>query len=272
MIGENVRENAKPPQKFLSEGLLIAIVPIAMYVLGFSYESGYLKYYDIPLSLIAIDTPSMISAALFGAVYVIVFLFWVSFAIDSSGGDSYLEKTIGGLMLYLGFFPLIVLIMMGVEFLNAIIVCLFGIMTIVIFLRKIEKKSKRVKNFSVKLYGIISEHLLYSQDSVRKRTALNLLQDALGAAILLMIPFFFAFAAGFNNAKNEERFNVIKVNESELAIIRIYGANIIAMPFSRLSSSVGGGFFLLKIENLNEVFFKNEKIGPLKKHKINENE
>jgi hypothetical protein len=64
--------------KLLSDGLLIAGVPLLGYAIAFAYESGYGLYYGIPLQLISL-TLTQILVAIAGLISIIILLFSVSY-------------------------------------------------------------------------------------------------------------------------------------------------------------------------------------------------
>ena len=110
-----------------SESVLLGVIPVVVYALGFSYERGHLSFYGMPSALITTDAPAMISAAVFGVLYAYVLLLWLSLAVDSSESESHLVKSIGLIMLYLGFFPMLYLLLRGSEYLVIVLFSSLGL-------------------------------------------------------------------------------------------------------------------------------------------------
>ena len=61
---------AENREKLLSDGLLIAGVPLLGYAIAFAYECGYARYYGIPLQLISL-TLTQILVAIAGVISII---------------------------------------------------------------------------------------------------------------------------------------------------------------------------------------------------------
>ena len=65
---------AENREKLLSDGLLIASMPLLGYSIAFAYESGYAGYYGIPLQLISLTLTQILVAiaALISIIYVLL--------------------------------------------------------------------------------------------------------------------------------------------------------------------------------------------------------
>lgn len=254
------------PRKIqLSEGVLLGIIPVFIYALGFSYESGYLSYYGIPSELIAIDAPAMIRATVFGAIYAFVALLWFSLAVDSSVSESHSEKSIGIIMLYLGFFPVLYLLLKGSEYLSIVMMLSFGIIFLVVILRKLEEKLPWLQKASVKAHGVLAEAFPPEEEQKEKPSVFGGLQKAGAMFILAMIPFVLAFSAGKHSAEDDSVLDVFEREKiGELAVIRIYGDKVIAVPFHREKQEFQKQYVVFEIGTLSGVVFANEPIGPLK--------
>ena len=249
----------------LSEGVLLGTVPVVVYAFSFVYEMGYLSFYGLPSALISIDAPAMISAALFGALYIFALLFWLSLAIDSSDSEYNIVKTIGLLMLYFGFFPIIYLLLRGSEYLPIAFFLTVGVMFLIIVLRGAEKRWVWLQGFSAKAYCFFAE--VFPSESVhkKKKSTFELLQDGAGIVFIVLIPFVLVFAAGRHNAENLTTYDVFE-NEKlgVLAVARIYGNIVVSIPFDKGQMSFKREYAVFKFDNLSGVVFSSEKIGPLK--------
>ncbi|GAB57349.1 hypothetical protein [Rheinheimera nanhaiensis] len=254
------------PRKIqLSEGVVLGIIPVVVYALGFSYESGYLSYYGIPSELIAIDAPAMIRAAVFGAIYAFVALLWLSLAVDSSVGESYSEKSIGIIMLYLGFFPVLYLLSKGSDYLSIVMMLSFGIIFLVVLLRKLEDKLPWLQRASVKTHALLAEAFQSEDEKQEIPSLFGWLQKAAALFLLTMIPFVLAFTAGKHSAEDDSVLDVFERERiGELAVIRIYGDKVIAIPFHREKQEFRKQYVVFEIGTLSSVVFTNEHIGPLK--------
>lgn len=256
-------ESSQKGKFALSEGVLLGVIPVVVYALGFSYETGYLSFYGVPSSLVSIDAPAMVSATVFGALYVFALLLWASLAVDSSGGESYFEKSIGLVMLYFGLFPVLFLLFMGAEYLSVVMFLSFGAMFVILLLRSLEARWSWLQRFSIKTHRVLSGAFGPEEVENERRSALNSLRAGGAMILIVMIPFLLAFAAGRNNAKDESFYNVIRNELGEVAVVRIYGDKIIAIPFDRGEKSFKREFLVIKTDSLSNVVFRSEEVGPL---------
>lgn len=257
------QESSQKGKFALSEGVLLGVIPVVVYALGFSYETGYLSFYGVPSSLVSIDAPAMVSATVFGALYAFALLLWASLAVDSSGGESYFEKSIGLVMLYFGLFPVLFLLFMGVEYLSVVMFLSFGAMFVILLLRRLEARWSWLQRFSIKTHRVLSGAFGPEEVENERRSALNSLRAGGAMILIVMIPFLLAFAAGRNNAKDESFYSVIRNELGEVAVVRIYGDKIIAIPFDRGEKSFKREFLVIKTDSLSNVVFRSEEVGPL---------
>lgn len=247
----------------LSEGAILAAIPVVFYALGFSYEAGYLNYYGIPDDVISIDATAMISATIFGALYSFILFLWLSIAVDSSLSDSSIEKAIG-ITMPLGIIIIIFFIVKGdtnIAFLSS-----FGFMAAIVFLRWLESKSVIARKFFTWLYNNVSTFFDYDEKPPQKKSAFKLLQDYSAIAILFALPFFLAFAAGSNNAKSKTEYDTIQdKTHNKLALIRIYGEKIITIPLSDKDQHnlPKKRYVIIPTQNLDNVTFEKEDIGKI---------
>jgi len=262
MTAPDSSESSEKKKFSLSEGMLLGAIPVAVYAMGYSYESGFLSFYGIPTSLISIDAAAMVSSALFGAIYAFALLLWVSLSVDSSASDSYVEKSLGLIMLYFGFFPVLFMLLQGSKYLTVAMGMSFGMMLLIVLLRKLETKWNWLRRVSIKLHMTLSGN--FNSANEEFPSAVNALRKGGAIVLIAMIPFLLAYIAGQNNAKALTLYNIISNELGELAVIRIYGDKIIAIPFDRKAQTFSREFVIFEIGSISMVIFKSEKVGPIK--------
>lgn len=246
----------------LSDGLLLGVMPVFVYGMGYSYESGYVSFFGVPTSLISIDAPAMVSAALFGAMYAFVLLLWITSSVDSSASNSYVGKSIGLIMMYFGFFVVLYFMIKGTEYLTFTIAALFVVMLLIVLLEKLEGKWVWLRRFFMRIHSKLSESLDYEEKA--PVSAADKLREMGAILFIALLPFVLAYIAGKNNAKEQAIFSVISSKIGDLAVVRIYGDRIIGIPFDRKDKEFSKEFVILKSESISERLFKSQKIGPLK--------
>lgn len=247
----------------ISEGLILGMVPVIVYALGFVYEMGHLSFYGIPSSLITIDAPAMISATLFAALYVLALLLWLSIAIDSSVSEYNTVKAIGLLMLYFGFFPLVYLLLRGSGSLVIALYATTGAMLLIVILRKAEKNWEWLQKASEKAYRLLSK--TDSPTTPDKKTTFELLQNGIGIITIISLPFILAFAAGKHNAEGLTTYDVFEYQQSgEYAVIRIYGDKVLSIPLRKRQEYTEKKYAIFQINSLDGVVFSTRNIVSLK--------
>lgn len=264
---ENTKEKPRKNSLGFSEGILIAFVPAAVYALGFSFESGYLSYYGVPSSLASIDIPALISASLLGAFYIFVLLMWLTLSIDLTLDKSNIVKIVGVLMLYLGFLPVLYFILKGAEYLVYVLLACFTIIIVILLLSILEKKHEWLSVVGKKIHDGVRK-LLPGEEKNSRSGAVDALTKAGVVVFLSLIPFAIAYSAGKHYAKDKTNYGVVKHNRlGELAVVRIYGGSLIAIPFNREKKSLSNKYIVADVNNDKYMPIHHEEIGPLLKYR-----
>ena len=139
-------------------------------------------------------------------------------------------------------------------------------MIVLVALKKAEEKLPWLQRMSMKIHAILSDTLPHESEAKGKSSAFEALRKGGSIFFLAMIPFLLSFAAGRHNAEDVSSYNVISNDEiGELAVVRIYGDKVIAVPFNRQKKSFERKFAIIEIGSLSNTIFSNEEIGPLSK-------
>ncbi|MFW9879663.1 MAG: hypothetical protein ACFFG0_41845 [Candidatus Thorarchaeota archaeon] len=251
-------------RKFLSEGIILAILTATTYIFAFRYEAGYAGFFGIPSELVEVNLTAILVVAL--VIVSLLLTIWafvlplLIFIPRNWGvfGRSLLRLSPIFLILFVFLiaygpkwqkliFPLILLLTwVFIEFVIPIIVQR-GRGS---FREKLEaQEDVETKERSRKLIGFLDEKLNRF-------------------AALVIIFFIFGYMTtglmGRANAERQREFLVIHGTSEELVILRVYGEKLICAPFDRNRKEINHTFFIKKVSDISGTLLKQEKIGPLR--------
>lgn len=237
-------KNTKSDKPSISEGMIIALSSVVAYLLAFYYEKGYASVFKIPTSLISINLTSVL---IFGAVLINIIIFVLPYA---------------NLLLMLTVHRVNPVIQRAI---NLIIILFLIVMVQIYFFGFSNWKNWSyllvilvVSLFFQFVFPLISqsgktyvEKLEAQEETERQFTDSNVLvQNKFGNNTLWIIVFVFAgiyiaLSAGMAEAIKQEEFLVTNTTP-ELVVLRIYGDNIIGVPFNRITGDVEQSFSVIK--------------------------
>lgn len=255
MMDSNISNDKK--KTFITEGIVLATVPLIAYITSYEYESGFLGYFDIPkyfikidfLNVLIISAPILIFLILCFALIDIIYrlfsdrglitkkvilctplflMFLLSFFIY--GINNWKEWKY-----YLALFLLIILFEFGPSF------------KIRLKFKSFEEEEKARKRSSG-LFGIIGNKL-----------------GPLGFLIFycLFFIFFIANNIGRSQAIRQTKYLIINSN-TQTVVLRIYDDILITSDIvDSKTKTINNNFSIKKISCINELNFSQEYIGPL---------
>jgi multidrug efflux pump subunit AcrB len=258
-MNNSIKAQTKIP--WLTEGLLVAGIPIVAYLLKYSYELGYADAFSIPWELITIDLPNilLLSVNLMLAGVVVLFLIAISMPFFK-GENVILRSLIKSLFSILIILPWLVLSMLrhdkvilflAVGFFLLVQYGLFvsplltqrGKMGYAARLAAAEFKLKRLMNFLDYSFGWKLKHLI----------VVIFVLVSLVASIKLI---------GESVGIGKVTFMVNK-SSPEMVVLRVYGDKLICAPFDRTTKEVKRTFTILKTGDDPNLQLSLEKVGPL---------
>lgn len=239
---ETSKESQSKLSKWVSEGIVLASMPIIILFISAGYEVGIFIYYDIDFSFISIEYESMFYAlALIIALIFGVFrgILTRSTSLKTNKIGKYLfskKHSFEYLLLSIsGIFLLISIFLSKFHFAYFSIACLSFTYT---FTSLIEYLSRQDINEKVILLVISS--------------------------ILLVFGLFWASAGLASSIIEDKTKYLIYESNPDLAVIRAYNDRLICAEFDRENKTVDSTYVIIDISSNSPVRLHNEKIGPLK--------
>lgn len=254
-------------QRWITEGLILALIPVLGYFFAFQYEAGHASYFKYPKELIDIGLPQIVIATITlwtGSLMIFMFIESITMAIPKA--QLGLSDSIIKFLPLVGFF-MGSLLVYGWERAWPFLLVFFLIGIPEFILPMFTQKDKKT----------YSEKIDADWDSEwRLREAKNafswrLLKMVGHKNIILVINIFIVAqlvqTAGEIVASRQIRFFTMP-SAVEKVVLRIYDDKLICADFDRNTKTVKSGISILKMDGSNVTGLKLEMLGPLKTDRL----
>ena len=211
--------------KTVDVALYIFILTGLGYFITFTYNSGYYKYYLIPLSFIDFSIYSITKTIVTLMIFVSSFLVFVLFFLDKTDAKEFLK--------ILKLNKIVAKLTFSIQF-----ICLA--ILFIIFIMATKEPDKRFIIIYIWLGLIISCIYLYIK-AYKKATLI------MGTIILLLTP----YTLGIMNAATQTDFYVIN-NHEEYLVITLNDENLIAAKYDKESNAIYPEFKVISIKRLEK--------------------
>lgn len=262
---ENRIEHTKKPF-WVSDGLLLAIIPILVYGLLFTHESNYLGYFKVSYNYINFEWSEVFvfSSLLIGIIYSgmvlmnIPLMFTFKFRSKAARLRFLLFLLLVVYAFVLGYFGF-QLPSKGLGY--------FGVgagIFIIILVLYLVTSTKKKGGFQERL----EQFLLNINFENEVETIWDFLIGKIGITLsFIVLIYFFIFQivsiAGTSNAYKQKEFSIIKTTP-ECAVVYTKANSLICVVFDRNSKEFIPGYKIYMNEDLKGVLIAHENIGPLK--------
>ena len=249
----------------LTDALVLAIVPALGYALTVFYEVGYMTYFNLPLSLVRIETPM----AWITSAYVLGFFILFSFVFDSVADqiELFLKNPIAN-----WFFPAAVVFILTLipyvtrakliedgDFFSLQLACVIFLSHFVpLFFHPFKTPfATRIGDSTAK-----DKKIKYWSRTLLR----HLPQPVLTLIILTYFAIIFSYNLGVSEARHQKWF-LVPESAPDTVVFRIYGDNCITSKFDRANQEM---IPRLTIQPLGDAgpkeaaVLRYEPIGPLK--------
>jgi len=234
--------------KWLTEAVILAIIPLAGFIIAYFYERGFSSVYSFPPSMIVID----IKSSFLPIFSTIVILFFIYIYIFKFSIDIYVNEAIYNLYIAILISILLMLILKSFFLFKALIIAKPVKMTSLIY-------------FSICLISL--PFLIFERKKEKRKTRdlahqkVHLFKMLILQILLIII---FVNCLGVFIARIKVNYLTFKLNhDEELVLLKKYGEVLICAPFLRNSKKVYKSFYFIEISNSDRIKFKFEKVGPL---------
>jgi hypothetical protein len=248
--------------KFISEGLIIAGVPLLGYSLAFAYEYGYAKYYGIPWQLISISLNQILSAVaallfIFMNVFLLVNLIYMIFS-QRKG----IRLTVNYFLIFLA--PLIALLYIYGRNWQEWIVGFGAMMFLLILWFVLPLLDRRKDKTSDEKFV---ESILAEPESLVDSAARIIGVAPLRIAALIYMVIWIAYSAGRGEALDKKEYWVDSLRPDTL-VLRIYGEVVVAHGYDPKKLQLTGDLIVSKISPHHSINFREQKLGHIKKESL----
>ncbi len=238
--------NNKTFLDWVSNGTIIAVVPIVSYYITYKYEKGYLSYFHIPEYFISISPEIFFKVFSTLIAILLVIIFYTSWIIGSWPSKHKDKLPV--------FAPLIVsfLFLALFWYLHAKWITIFmlflGFSTVIIcyilpfFLKNNKAYTENVQNMLNDSTNLLIDKIF----------------NVLGAPVyiiliiaILLLPVI-ANQAGEYDASNQREFSYIKYENENFALVKIYGGKVLLVSFDITNKKFRKKYLMLDSGELNK--------------------
>jgi hypothetical protein len=258
---------AQSARSWITDGIILALIPASAYLWALSYEMGFCRFFDIPFDLISLNTTVVLAASVptlfIFSILFLVFVVSLAISVFLRWRYLYLLTMSSQIILFLMFIFLVPHKFPAIQYFRLRIDApwYFRIMIGLAVVATILSFSSYITMFQ------------WLQNKLRLH--MRLLGDFVEIlAILIVIGVFasFSFYTGYNSAVRKNKFQILEYakegSKSELVVLRVYGEFLITAPLVR---SVGHGenqidrrFVVFKMSDNVPTSVKIEKVGKLR--------
>jgi hypothetical protein len=256
----------EPSQRsWLTEGILIALIPASAYLWALYYEVGFCEYFHIPYGLISLNPTTVLASSLPAffilSLPVILLLFVVFFV-------AYEQISMLVFFVLVGMGGMWTVLFSGESYQKRILVAVLTLMMLgIVFIppfRRPRAEGNYWRRLWVSLLRTTSPTAVTrSRPQLRVRRIDFLLILVILAVIWAFIPL--SRGLGKGGAKGLRDFLIVAAESPrpEVAVVRVYGDYLFTVPFDRTTKEFEKKLYLLKISEMAEVPLVLENIGPL---------
>jgi hypothetical protein len=245
----------------LTEGILIASIPVIGYWCAFLYELGYNTYFGIPSFFVEVGlVPTMVAILSLCSFFAFIYMYAeVIFMTVFRGLPAPLKSSF--LVICLVCSIVVGFAIIGRLTFSEFVTSSIPIIAVICFLEFFFPliTQRKTKGYLAKLEAQNTTELSVN-------SLLNVVARKIGRNFFAGLYFFYLFSllayfAGGFNAKFQREFMVLS-GTPELVVLKKYDSNFVAANFDRLSKTVSTEYVLLPVDkSLGQ--FKIERIGPL---------
>ena len=250
-------------QEWITEGLVLALIPLLGYFFAFQYESGHALYFKYPKEFIEVGLPQIVIATISlwtGAVMIFMLIESITIAIPKAQRG--LADSIIKFLPLAGFFIGAFLVhgwSHAWPFLFVFV--LIGIPEFILPL--FTQKDKKTYSEKIDADWNAEWRLRESQNSLSWRLLKTIGHKNITLVINIFIAAQLVQTAGEFVASRQIQFFTLN-SPSEKVVLRIYNDKLICADVDRNTKILKDGIAILKKDDLGVTNLKIEKVGPLK--------
>jgi hypothetical protein len=254
-------ENVKQNNPKISEGIILALASASAYLFAYLYEIGYAIIFKIPESLISVSPTAILT---FGAILISIFLLFVPIAnlflmIVFARAHPALQRAIIPVILLFTFLIIEIFLFGPSNWLYWI-----GFLILFVYILYLQLIfpliTQRSKTYTSKLEGQEKTEQQFADSFVILRNRFG--KDSVIIVMVFMIGLSISVSAGMGEAIQQKNFLVTNTTP-ELVILRIYGDNLICVPFDKNTGEYEPSFSIIKNTGETGLILRLENLGQL---------
>lgn len=244
----------------LTEGIIIATVPVIGYWIAFLFEFGYCNYFNIPSTFVEIGIQNIMIAiigllGLLAIIFNFANFFFMSFKWLPKTIKASLQRIFLASAFTYGFFLFNKHPISQVILITSI---MFIFLIFIEFVFPLIRQTK-TKGYLEKLKA--QDKFDFEEHTLLDVAAIKIGYNKFLLIYLVFILSFLAYFAGSYNAKYQINFLVLN-NEKELVVLKTYSKFFLAAKFDRKTKTIFTEYKLIPVDTQLGIF-KFEQIGPL---------
>jgi hypothetical protein len=264
----------EPPsvKSWITEGMIIALIPVTAYLWTLFYEIGFCDYFHIRYYFISL-TPAIVLATSGEFILILLFLYLLimyffiigSFHISAQLSEftSKMSTSTVVMMIFMLYFLALASLMLlifnsEVRQMVVALAIIYVLLVIATLVNPLFTQRKKEGSYWEKLAA-----------DIKPSSSLNHRGLHFPMTIIISIVFIVVSGGasahrklGQFNAQWQEEFYIV-AQSPELVVIRNYGDYLFAAPFDRVTKEVEKKLYLLKISDMAKTPLTTEKVGPL---------
>lgn len=248
-------------KRFLTEGTLLATVPIVASFFAYLFEFGYVKHFDIPASFIQLDITRILTATAVIIFAAAIFLIALAPAADVAMSGNPIQRAVGRAMLFAIFWvPLFFLIENSTKWIGlAVMICLVLLGDLVPPLFNRKSGLKYLDRLSA-----AEEEVRQNQSSTYRNS-----KELVGRLVLTPVSFFFfvsflVILLGSGLAKIQSSYWVL-AQEPNAVLVAQYGELALFKRVDLATKEITGELLIIKFSDSTSLKLNQIDIGQLKR-------
>lgn len=248
---------------YLSDAILIAIMPVIAYLIVYAYEFGYAQSFNIPVELIIINKTTffIVASSLWVILFPVISLINIVIMIFKDDSSIIYRIFTRVAPIYIFIFPLILIYGKILDFIVLISTIFFiVILTSGYFILPLLTQRKVTGGYKQKL---LAQEKLDIETTQNRGFYLHKYINKLGINIIMytFMIIILSYSAGYAEVFTKEEYYIIQ--NSDNVILRMYGDNLVTAKFNRIDNEVYSNFTIRKLEEPDMVI-TTENLGVLK--------
>lgn len=252
---------------WMTEGIVIAAVPVAAYLAAFVYEAGYFTVFSIPLALVRVDlTTVFIALGALVAVLVFVFALANTIYVLLPGSKGVIHRSVVRIIFVLS--PVVpFLVISGMRREQVFVVFALGSLVVMSLLVEfvfplITQRQQTTYTKKLEAQEELDRRIRLPRSLIGNRIS----RPAIWATYAILVALVLSFNVGQGTALRQEEF-LVTLSPSDRVVLRIYGDTLILAPFDRATQEIQREFAIQPIDKASELGLRLERVGPLRLEK-----